>query len=83
MSPQVNVSLAKLKNAPRRFFTKLHEVSSVPHLIEAQLNSYKWFFDKGLKELLDEINPTKDPTGKNLDIYFGDYFLDKPTYNVA
>jgi DNA-directed RNA polymerase subunit beta len=81
MSPQLNLSLAKLKNSPRRFFTKLHEVSQVPHLIEAQLNSYKWFFDKGLKELLDEINPTKDPTGKNLDIYFGDYFLDKPKYD--
>ena len=65
----------------RKFFTKLHEVAPMPNLIEVQLNSYKWFFEKGLKELLDEINPTKDFTGKNLEMYFGDYFLDKPKYD--
>ena len=69
------------QTAPRKYFSKLHEVSALPHLIESQLNSYKWFFDKGLKELLDEINPTKDFTGKNLEMYFGEYFLDKPKYD--
>ena len=65
----------------RKFFTKLHEVSPMPNLIEVQLDSYKWFFDKGLRELLEEINPTKDFTGKNLEMTFGDYFLDKPKYD--
>src|ERR1700722_16684489 len=65
----------------RKFFTKMHESSPMPNLIEVQLNSYKWFFDKGLRELLEEINPTKDFTGKNLEMTFGDYFLDKPKYD--
>jgi DNA-directed RNA polymerase subunit beta len=74
-------SLEKTKNTPRKFFTTLHEVSELPHLIEVQLDSYKWFFEKGLKELLAEINPIKDFTGKNLEMQFGEYFLDKPKYD--
>ena len=67
--------------APRKFFTTFKEVAELPHLIELQLDSYKWFFEKGLKELLLEINPIKDFTGKNLEMFFGDYFLDKPKYD--
>jgi DNA-directed RNA polymerase subunit beta len=67
--------------APRKFFTKLRDLAQMPNLIEVQLNSYKWFFEKGLRELLEEINPIKDFTGKNLELYFGDYFFDKPKYD--
>lgn len=65
----------------RKFFTKRHEFVPVPNLIEVQLNSYKWFFEQGLKELLAEINPIRDFTGKNLELSFGDYFFDKPKYD--
>ncbi|MBI3952695.1 MAG: DNA-directed RNA polymerase subunit beta [Candidatus Doudnabacteria bacterium] len=53
----------------------------MPHLIEAQLASYKWFLEKGLKELFEEINSIKDFTGKNLELFFQDYYLDKPKYD--
>ena len=66
---------------PRKFFTKTHEVALLPNLIEVQLDSYKWFVEKGLKELLGEINPIRDFTGKNLELFFGDYFFDKAKYN--
>ncbi len=66
---------------PRKFFAKQTETAQVPNLIEVQLNSYKWFFEKGLKELLEEINPIRDFTGKNLELFFGDYFFDKPKYD--
>jgi DNA-directed RNA polymerase subunit beta len=71
----------KEKNQPRKFFTKQHETALLPNLIEVQLNSYKWFLEKGLKELLKEINPIKDFTGKNLELVFGDYFFDKSKYD--
>ncbi len=74
VSPATSIS-------PRKFFTKQHETAQLPNLIEIQLNSYKWFFEKGLKELLSEINPIKDFTGKNLELTFGDYFFDKPKYD--
>ena len=74
-------TLEKAKSAARTFFTKQHEVSLLPNLIEVQLDSYKWFVEKGLKELLGEINPIRDFTGKNLELFFGDYFFDKSKYD--
>jgi DNA-directed RNA polymerase subunit beta len=65
----------------RKYFTPFREVMSMPNLIEVQLVSYKWFMEKGLKELFGEITPIKDFTGKNLELFFGDYFLDKPKYD--
>jgi DNA-directed RNA polymerase subunit beta len=65
----------------RKYFTSFKEVMSMPNLIEVQLVSYKWFMDKGLKELFGEVTPIKDFTGKNLELFFGDYFLDKPKYD--
>ena len=65
----------------RKFFTPFHEVMEMPNLIEAQLRSYKWLWEKGLKELFAEIASIKDFTSKNLELFFGDYFLDKPKYD--
>ena len=50
----------------------------LPNLVEIQLNSYKLFLEKGLRELLDEISPIKDYGGKDLFLYFGDYRLGEP-----
>ncbi len=65
----------------RKFFTKQHETALLPNLIEVQLNSYRWFVEKGLKALIGEVNPIRDFTGKNLELFFGDYFFDKPKYD--
>ncbi|HEX5429935.1 MAG TPA: DNA-directed RNA polymerase subunit beta [Patescibacteria group bacterium] len=65
----------------RKYFTGFSEVLEMPNLIESQLRSYKWFLDKGLAELFAEINSIKDFTGKNLELFFGEYYLDKPKYN--
>src|SRR5258708_151181 len=66
----------------RRFFTHFQESTEMPNLVEIQTDSYKWFFEKGLKQLLSEINPILDyPSGKNYELTFHDYFLDKPKYD--
>ncbi|TSD02061.1 MAG: DNA-directed RNA polymerase subunit beta [Parcubacteria group bacterium Athens0714_25] len=54
---------------------------SLPNLIEAQTDSYRWFLEKGFQELLDEINPIADFTGKDLEISISDYYLDEPKYD--
>ncbi|KKP80281.1 MAG: DNA-directed RNA polymerase subunit beta [Candidatus Moranbacteria bacterium GW2011_GWF2_35_39] len=54
---------------------------SLPNLIESQLNSYDWFLEKGLKEILNEVNPIKDFTEKDLELSFKDYYLDEPKYD--
>jgi len=77
----LNFSGGNPQKPSRKFFTHIEEVMDMPNLIEAQLRSYKWFWEKGLKELFEEINSIKDFTGKNLELFFGDYFLDKPKYD--
>jgi DNA-directed RNA polymerase subunit beta len=64
----------------RKFFKKISMVS-LPNLIETQLNSYAWFMDKGLKEILSEINPIRDFTEKDMELSFGEYYLDDPKYD--
>jgi len=80
-APSAMVKLPESKVSPRKFFNSSHETALLPNLIEVQLISYKWFVEKGLKELLGEINPIRDFTGKNLEMFFGDYFFDKSKYD--
>ena len=66
--------------AKRKFFKKQLAVS-LPNLIEAQTASYDWFMEKGLQELLDEVNPIVDFAGKEMELSISNYFLDEPKYD--
>jgi len=68
-------------SSPRKFFTKFHEAMPLPDLIEVQKNSYNWFLREGLKELFEELNPIKDFIGRDLELYFLDYYLDEPKFD--
>ena len=70
-----------LKLSERRFFTDSKESMPMPDLIEIQKDSYKWFLDEGLAELFDEISPITDFNNRDLELYFEDYFLDKPKFS--
>ncbi|MBI2013336.1 MAG: DNA-directed RNA polymerase subunit beta [Candidatus Colwellbacteria bacterium] len=52
-----------------------------PGLVDIQLESYEWFLKTGLKELCEEISAIKDYAGRNLELYFTDYFFDSPKYS--
>ncbi|MBU4331862.1 DNA-directed RNA polymerase subunit beta [Patescibacteria group bacterium] len=69
------------KTIERKVFTKNRDALPLPDLIEVQKDAYKWFFDQGLKELFEEINPIKDFIGRDLELYFLDYFLDEPKFD--
>ena len=64
----------------RTTFTKLHEAIGLPDLIEIQKRSYQWFFEEGLKELFEEISPIRDFIGRDLELYFQNYYLDEPRF---
>ncbi len=55
----------------------------LPPLTDLQTNSYKWFFKQGLRELFDEISPIRDFTGRDLELSFGEYFIDEPKFDEA
>ncbi|PIP29845.1 DNA-directed RNA polymerase subunit beta [Candidatus Jorgensenbacteria bacterium CG10_big_fil_rev_8_21_14_0_10_54_38] len=52
-----------------------------PNLIELQLDSYRWFIERGLRELFNEISPISDHTGKELELHFLGYQFDPPKYS--
>ncbi|MBI4457574.1 DNA-directed RNA polymerase subunit beta [Candidatus Uhrbacteria bacterium] len=53
----------------------------MPDLIEIQKKSYDWLFKDGLRELFEEVSPVKDFIGRDLELYFLDYYLDEPKFN--
>jgi len=65
----------------RKSFSNLQEVIPMPDLIEIQKDSYNWFLKEGLAELFDEINPVTDFIGRDLELYFEDYYLDEPKFS--
>src|SRR3989344_8667791 len=68
------------RTSSRKYFTPLREVIELPNLIEVQKKSYDWFFGEGLKELFEEISPVKDFIGRDLELYFEDYYLDEAKF---
>jgi DNA-directed RNA polymerase subunit beta len=68
-------------SAARKRYARIPEVLPVPNLIELQLESFRWFIDKGLRELFDEISPIKDFTGKVMELQFLDYEFGDPKYS--
>ena len=65
----------------RKIFSKFGiDQFEAPNLVQVQLDSYKWFLDIGLRELLNDVSPTEDWTGKELELRFLDYKLDEPKY---
>lgn len=54
---------------------------SFSNLIEVQLKSYQWLFEEGIRDLLNEISPVEDFTGKVFSLEFGDYSLDHAKYD--
>ncbi len=78
----VKTKPVKVGRKTRLSFSKINEVMQMPNLIEVQKNSYRWFMDVGLKEVLRDVDEITDYTG-NLVLDFTDYRIDPtPKYTV-
>jgi len=65
----------------RHFFSRIPEILPMPHLIQTQLDSFRWFVEEGLRELFDEVSPVQDFTGRKMELYFLDYYFGQPRYD--
>jgi len=69
-------------SSERLNFAPLSKTNFQPtDLIELQKKSYDWFWKVGLRELLDEFSPIVDFIGRDLEVYFSDYYLDEPKFD--
>src|SRR6266511_3162301 len=75
-------SASRFELAPsRENFSHIPEVLPLPNLIQTQTESFNWFVQTGLRELLDEITPITDFTGKNLELHFRNYYFEEPKFD--
>ncbi|MBR6795000.1 MAG: DNA-directed RNA polymerase subunit beta, partial [Clostridia bacterium] len=72
----------KLGKTTRMSFSKLNEALDMPNLIEVQKKSFEWFLQEGLLDVLHDVSPVTDFSGK-LTVEFVDFSLDeKPRYPI-
>ncbi len=70
------------EKASRKNFAKVGDYIEMPNLIKVQKDSYDWFIEEGLGEVLRDISPIEDYSG-NLILEFFDYYMeDKTKYTV-
>lgn len=53
----------------------------MPNMTEAQMTSFKWILEKGIKELFKEFSPISDYSGKKFDLHFLETSFTPPAYN--
>ena len=61
----------------RLSFAKIPKVLDIPDLVIVQKDSFKWFIEEGLKEILDEISPIEDFSGR-FSLEFLNHFFEEP-----
>ena len=62
----------------RKTFSRIGDFIDIPNLIKVQKDSYDWFINEGLGEVLRDISPIEDYSG-NLVLEFFDYAMEKET----
>ncbi|MEK7457865.1 MAG: DNA-directed RNA polymerase subunit beta [Patescibacteria group bacterium] len=65
---------------PRQYWGKKRTILPELDLTKIQRDSYDWFLQVGIKEILEQISPIKDFTGKNWELSFGKYTFGKPKH---
>jgi len=68
--------LSAVQNS-RLSFAKIPKVLDIPDLLIVQKDSFKWFIEEGLKEILDEISPIEDFSGR-FSLEFINHFFEEP-----
>ena len=65
----------------RRNYSRVKSNVELPNLVEVQTNSFDWFVEEGLRELLTDISPIENFTGDLL-MYFEDLEFGEPKYSI-
>ncbi len=76
-----STSFSQPTHSLRKLFERVNTAADLPDLIAAQKASYAWFLDRGVRELFDEVSPVRDFIGRDLELSFGEYYLDDPKFD--
>ena len=63
-------------------FSKFPQVLDLPNLLKVQKDSYEWFLNEGLGEILEDISPIEDYNGNLILEFVGYEFDDETKYTI-
>ncbi len=66
----------------RHYFDEKRSILPLPDLTSHQSDSFSWFREEGIAEILEEINPIEDQTGRGWKLYFEDPRFEEPEVNA-
>ncbi len=67
---------------PKKYFSRYKKpLIKFPNLIEAQVKSYKWLVEEGIKEVFKEFSPIADYSGKKFQLDFTSFTLGESKYD--
>ncbi len=72
--------MPRLASRDRLSFSKLPQVLELPDLIAVQRQSFQWFIEEGIAEVLADISPIEDFTG-TLKLELADHVFDPPKHS--
>ncbi len=72
--------MTRLASRERYSFGQLREVLALPDLIAVQRESFQWFLEQGIAEVLRDISPIEDFTGQ-LKLELSDHVFDPPKHS--
>ena len=77
MPPTISVA-----SRPKKYFSRFKDaLTPMPNLIQAQLDSFKWFIEEGIGQALKEFSPIKDYADKKFELSFGAFEVSLPKYD--
>src|SRR5438046_541545 len=68
------------QDTDRKYWGKIQALKPELNLIQLQIDSYNSFLTTGIADVIQEISPIDDFTGKNWTLELGEFAFDKPKY---
>ena len=71
--------MQNINKRPKKYFSRYKKpLIKFPNLIEAQVKSFKWLVEEGIKEVFKEFSPISDYSGKKFQLDFTSFTLGEP-----
>ncbi len=66
----------------KKYFSRFKQpLTTIPNLVESQINSFNWLIENGIGEVLKEFSPIRDYAGKKFELSFTNFKLTKPKFD--
>ncbi len=73
---------SNLQAWPKKYFGAYKTpLTTLPNLVEPQVDSFKWLLENGLREVFSEFSSIKDYSGKKFELDFTGFKLSEPKFD--